>query len=77
MVRRVKERFGIDRAIFVGDRGMISAQSLEEITKAGLGYIIAMRHEKAKKLLKERKVDPELFDKKVPITIYEEGKVKK
>lgn len=41
VVRDLKERFGIRRAIFVGDRGMLSEENLETLREAGLDYIVA------------------------------------
>ncbi len=77
VAKKVRNRFGIEKAIFVGDRGMITVDNIEEITgeDIGLGYIMALRHKEAKDLLKEKKVQPELFDKQLPVTIYRgEGK---
>ncbi|MEW6442735.1 MAG: IS1634 family transposase [bacterium] len=52
-VRDLKERFGIRRAVFVGDRGMMSEENLDAILDAGFDYLISlpMRHSKAVHLL--------------------------
>jgi len=40
-VRDLKERFDLRRVIFVGDRGMLSDENLEEILDEELGFIVA------------------------------------
>jgi len=72
VVKKVKERFRIEKGIFVGDRGMITLDNIKAITGEKLGYIMALKHEAAKDLLREKGIEPELFDKKLPITISEE-----
>ena len=72
MIRKVKRRFGIEKAIFVGDRGMVSLDNVKLITGENLGYIMALRHERAKDLVRKKDIEPELFDKNLPLTIFEE-----
>ena len=43
-VRKLRERFGLDHVVLVGDRGMITqARITEDLTKAGLDWITALR----------------------------------
>ena len=72
VVHKVKQRFDLDRAVMVGDRGMISADNLSAITGKGLGYIMALKHEAAKNLLREKQIQLELFDERLPVTILQE-----
>jgi len=72
VVKKVKKRFEIEKAIFVGDRGMITVDNIEEITSKGLGYIMALKHEAAKDLLIEKGIQLELFDQRLPIKIHQE-----
>jgi len=72
VVGKVREHFGIEKGIFVADRGMISLDNIEVITGEKLGCIMALKHESAKNLLREKDITPELFDRKLPITIYQE-----
>jgi len=74
VAKKVKERFGIEKAIFVGDRGMITVENIKELTSEhmGLGYIMALRHEEAKELFVKKNIQLELFDKQLPVTIYQE-----
>jgi transposase len=41
VIRDLKSRFRLDRVIFVGDRGMLSADNLETILDEELGFIVA------------------------------------
>jgi hypothetical protein len=42
-VERIKERFGIDRLVFVGDRGMITEARIKVLKQQGVGFITALR----------------------------------
>lgn len=43
-VKKVKERFGLERVVLVGDRGMITSTRIEALrSEAGLGFITALR----------------------------------
>jgi transposase len=42
VTRDLKTRFGIKRAIFVGDRGMVTTENLEKIRENGQGYLVGM-----------------------------------
>lgn len=72
VVKKVRMRFGIEKAIFVADRGMITLDNIKTVTDEKLGYIMALKHESAKDLLREKDIEPLLFDKKLPVTISEE-----
>lgn len=66
LVQRVRERFGIERVIFVGDRGMITSKRIDEdlrITQ-GLDWISALRTEGIRALVDAGKVARSLFDEK-------------
>jgi len=41
VVKDIKERFNLTRVVFVGDRGMISRENINQIRSLGLGYIFA------------------------------------
>ena len=43
VVRDLKERFGLKRVIFVGDRGMLSEENLEYLLAEDLGFIVCHR----------------------------------
>ena len=42
-VARVKDRFKIDRVVFVGDRGMITQAQTKALTAQGVGFITSLR----------------------------------
>jgi transposase len=43
VVRDLKERFDFQRVVFVGDRGMVSADNLEQLVDDGHGYLVGVR----------------------------------
>jgi transposase len=43
VVRDLQERFAFRRIVFVGDRGMVSADNLEWLVDAGQGYLLGVR----------------------------------
>ncbi len=66
IVSEVRRRFGIDRIIYVGDRGMItSARIREDLSEVeGLDWISALRTEGIRKLVSSGLVNRSLFDEK-------------
>ena len=66
LVQRVRERVGIERVIFVGDRGMITSKRIDEDLRVtqGLDWISAPRTEGIRTLMEAGKVNRSLFDKK-------------
>ena len=66
LVQRVRERFGIERVIFVGDRGMITSKRIDDDlrTTQGLDWISALRTEGIRSLVDAGKVARSLFDEK-------------
>ena len=43
MITKLKEEFAIEKIIFVGDKGILSRRTLEEIEAAGYEYIVAAK----------------------------------
>ena len=43
VVRDLTERFAFRRVIFVGDRGMVSEENLDELRQNGHGYLVGLR----------------------------------
>ena len=64
LVQRVRKRFGIERVIYVGDRGMITTKRIDEDLRGvdGLDWISALRTEGIRSLVAAGKVDRSLFD---------------
>src|SRR5712671_5019849 len=62
-VSKLKERFGLDHVVLVGDRGMITqARITEDIKPAGLDWITALRAPAIKALLEGGALQMSLFD---------------
>lgn len=64
IVARVRKRFGINRVVFVGDRGMITSARINEDLRGveGLDWISALRTEGIRKLRDTGEVQISLFD---------------
>ena len=50
-VKLLKEQFNIKKAVFVGDKGLYSEMSIDQITDAGFDYIIGLDWNKQRKQL--------------------------
>ena len=44
------QRFGFKRLVFVGDRGMVTNDNLESITKGGHGFLVGLKRRRNKNL---------------------------
>lgn len=65
IVARARQRFGINRIVFVGDRGMITSARINEDLRGveGLDWISALRSEGIRQLRAAGAVQMSLFDK--------------
>jgi transposase len=64
-VRKLRERFALERVVLVGDRGMLTQPQIDVLrTEPGLGWISALRSAAIRKLLQEGPLEPSLFDTK-------------
>ena len=65
-ISKVRKRFGIQRVVLVGDRGMITSRRIEEEFRGseGLDWITALRADSIKKLASQGAVQPSLFDER-------------
>ena len=62
-VNTLKERFGLDQVILVGDRGMLTQTQIDELKRhPGVGWISALRSEKVRKLFDQKYLQLSLFD---------------
>jgi hypothetical protein len=62
-VETLKQRFGLDHVVLVGDRGMITqARLTEDVKAAGLDWITALRGPAIKDLMKGGALQLSLFD---------------
>jgi transposase len=53
VIERTRSRFSIDRFCIVADRGMVSAETLEELEKREIPYILGTRMRKVKEIKEE------------------------
>lgn len=61
-VERVKDRFGIERLVFVGDRGMITEARVKMLKEQGVGFITALRAPQIQALTLAPSFQLSLFD---------------
>ena len=65
-IQKVRERFGIHRVVFVGDRGMITSRRIDEQFRGveGLDWITALRADSIRLLASQGAIQPSLFDER-------------
>ncbi len=64
-VEKLRERFGLSRAVLVGDRGMLTQTQIEHLrTCPGIGWISALRSPAIRKLVEGGIVQMSLFDER-------------
>ena len=70
---KVKTRFGVTEITFVGDRGMIKGQQIEDLAKQGFHYITAITKPQIEKLLRTGTFQMDLFDQELAEVLADEG----
>jgi hypothetical protein len=70
---KVKTRFGVQEITFVGDRGMIKGQQIEDLAQHGFHYITAITKPQIEKLLRTGTLQMELFDQELAEVLTDEG----
>jgi hypothetical protein len=70
---KVKRRFGATALTFVGDRGMIKGQQIEDLTQQGFHYITAITKPQIDKLLRQGTLQLDLFDQELAEVLTDEG----
>ena len=64
-VQRLREEFGIQRMVMVGDRGMISSKAIDELREAeGIGWITALKSASIRSLVEQGQLQLGLFDER-------------
>jgi len=64
-IRIVKEQFGVQELVFVGDRGMVKSKGQQALREAGLCYISALTDPQIRRLLGEGTLQMGLFHEQV------------
>src|SRR6516165_7975076 len=72
-VEKLKGRFGVTAITFVGDRGMLKGQQVEDLALHGFHYITAITKPQIDKLLRTGTLQMELFDQELAEVLTEEG----
>src|SRR5262247_871512 len=72
-INKVKARFGVRAITFVGDRGMIKGQQIEDLANQGCHYITAITKPQIEKLLRTGTLQMDLFDQEVAEVLADEG----
>lgn len=72
-IQKIKDRFGVTDVTFVGDRGMIKSQQMEDLADQGFHYITAITKPQIEKLLKEKVLQIGLFDQNIGEVIINGG----
>ena len=64
-VKRMREEFGIQRMVMVGDRGMISQKAIDEMSEdSGVAWITALRSASIRALVEQKQLQLDLFDER-------------
>lgn len=63
-IRELQAEYGLRDVIMAGDRGMITAARLPELTEAGIRSITALTHPEILKLVQRKVMEPGLFDER-------------
>ncbi|MCA1681252.1 MAG: IS1634 family transposase, partial [Actinobacteria bacterium] len=61
-VEAVRERFGIEDVVVVGDRGMLTKAHAAALTEAGVGFVSALKAAQIRKLVETGDLQLSLFD---------------
>jgi hypothetical protein len=72
-VAKLKGRFGVQAITFVGDRGMIKSQQIEDLAQQGFHYITAITKPQIAKLLRTGTFQMELFEQELAEVLAQEG----
>jgi hypothetical protein len=72
-VAKLKARFGVTEITFVGDRGMIKGQQIDDLAQHGFHYITAITKPQIEKLLRTGTFQLDLFEQELAEVLAEEG----
>lgn len=78
VVDDLRRRFGLDRVVFVGDRGMVTIQNVEQLRRAGQGYLVGLQRRNRKDIpayIQQAEESGEWLECPVGITASEKGVV--
>ena len=64
-IQKSANNFGVEKVVFVGDRGMIKSTGIHELKEAGFHYITAITKKQIQTLIANDAIQMELFDQKL------------
>ena len=64
-IRIIKEKFGVEELVFVGDRGMVKSKGKQALQEAGLRYISALTDPQIRRLLQAGTLQMNLFSEEI------------
>ena len=70
-INEIKEKYGIEKVVFVGDRGMVTRSKNEQIDHETVKVISALTHSGIKELCERGIVQPGLFDERNIVEVIE------
>lgn len=75
-VEEIKKKYGIEKAILIGDRGMITSARMDEIEKEGFSFITCLTHKRIKGLIEDSSTPFQigLFDERFSVEIEYGGR---
>lgn len=71
-ITELREVYGLEKVVFVGDRGMVTKARLSELRDLdGLNTISALTHGQMRKLLERKVIETELFDEQSVVEVID------
>lgn len=71
-IAELRERYGLEKLVFVGDRGMVTESRLKQLRDIdGLNTISALTHREIVGLLQKRVIQAELFDERKVVEAHD------
>jgi transposase len=72
-IKKLKERFGVEKVAMVGDRGMLKKAQIEELSGVQWNYITALTKPQLESLIEQKVIQLSLFDEKI-CEVEQEGR---
>ena len=63
-VQELRKEYGLQDVVLAGDRGMLTAARLPELSAAGIRSVTALTHPQMLKLVRRKVIEPGLFDER-------------
>jgi transposase len=70
-ISKIRERYGIEKVIFVGDRGMVTQARYEQLDHEAVKVVSALTHNSIRKLCEKEIVQMGMFDEKSIVEVID------